>query len=58
MFGLSFGHLIIVFFVILLFNARKLPELGSAFGKGLRAFKDGMEGKDDPNKIDDQSRKG
>jgi sec-independent protein translocase protein TatA len=46
MLGLSFGHLVILFFVILLFNARKLPELGSSLGKGLRAFKKGMEGQD------------
>lgn len=51
MFGLSLGHLIIVFFVVLLFGARRLPELGSALGKGMKAFKDGLEGNDsDPNK--------
>jgi sec-independent protein translocase protein TatA len=46
MFGLSTGHLLIVLVIILLFNARRLPELGDAFGKGLRAFKNGMDGKD------------
>jgi sec-independent protein translocase protein TatA len=54
MFGLSLGHLIIVLVVVLLFGARRLPELGSALGKGLRAFKkglEGIEGQDDPNKI-------
>jgi len=52
MFGLSGGHLLIVLFVVLLFGARKLPELGGALGKGMRAFKDGLEGKkEDPNKI-------
>jgi sec-independent protein translocase protein TatA len=48
MFGLSGGHLLIVLVVVLLFGARRLPELGSALGKGLREFKKGMEGKDDP----------
>ncbi len=56
MFGLSFGHLVIVFFVILLFNAKKLPELGSSFGKGIRAFKKGMEGQDE-DKIEDKRDK-
>ena len=60
MFGLSLGHLIILTFVILLFGHRRLPELGSALGQGLAAFKKGMEGKDPnekPNdKIDDQSK--
>jgi sec-independent protein translocase protein TatA len=44
MFGLSLGHLLIVLVVVLLFGSRRLPELGSALGKGLRAFKRGMDG--------------
>lgn len=55
MFGLSLGHLLIVAFVVLLFGHRRLPELGSALGKGLGAFKKGLEGKDSdekPKKID------
>ncbi len=46
MFGLSLGHLLIVLFVVLLFGARRLPELGGALGKGLNAFKKGLDGKD------------
>ncbi|MEO5971007.1 MAG: twin-arginine translocase TatA/TatE family subunit [Bdellovibrionia bacterium] len=45
MFGLSLGHLLIVTVVILLFGHKRLPELGHAFGKGLGAFKNGLEGK-------------
>lgn len=45
MFGLSFGHMIILLFIVLLLNARRLPELGTALGKGLHAFKKGIEGK-------------
>lgn len=44
MFGLSVGHLIILAVVILIFGARRLPELGSSLGKGLRNFKRAMEG--------------
>lgn len=54
MFGLSIGHLIILAIVILLFGRNRLPELGSALGKGLSAFKRGLEGKDgkdDDNKL-------
>jgi sec-independent protein translocase protein TatA len=47
MFGLSLGHLIILAVIVLLFGSRKLPELGSALGKGINAFKKGIEGKDD-----------
>jgi sec-independent protein translocase protein TatA len=46
MFGLSLGHLVILTFIILLFGARRLPELGHALGKGVGAFKKGLEGKD------------
>ena len=47
MFGLSIGHLLILLLVILLFGARRLPEVGSSLGKGLRAFKKGLDGKAD-----------
>lgn len=47
MFGLSLGHLIIVGIVVLLFGARRLPELGTALGKGLHAFKKGLAGEED-----------
>ncbi len=54
MFGLSLGHLIILLIVVLLFGSRKLPELGSALGRGIHAFKKGLEGKD---KDDDDQKK-
>lgn len=50
MFGLSLGHLLILLVVVLLFGAKRLPELGSALGRGMNAFKKGLEGKDkDPS---------
>ena len=45
MFGLSLGHLIVLAVVVLLFGSRRLPELGHALGKGIGAFKKGLEGK-------------
>ncbi len=54
MFGLSLGHLLIVGFVVLLFGHRRLPELGSALGRGLSAFKKGLEGRDE---RDDEDKK-
>ena len=50
MFGLSLGHLIILLVVVLLFGARRLPELGKALGSGVHAFKKGLEGKGDDDK--------
>src|ERR1700761_579346 len=31
---------------VLLFGAKRLPELGSSLGSGLRGFRDSLEGKD------------
>ena len=40
MFGLSPWELILVFLLILLlFGAKRLPEIGSSLGKGIREFK-------------------
>jgi sec-independent protein translocase protein TatA len=56
MFGISLGHLFILLIVVLLFNARRLPELGSALGRGMHAFRKGLEGKDrDPDVLPDDS---
>ncbi|MCC7441690.1 MAG: twin-arginine translocase TatA/TatE family subunit [Bdellovibrionales bacterium] len=52
MFGLSLGHVLILLVVVLLFGAKRLPELGSALGKGLRAFRKGIEGP-----LDDEGTK-
>ncbi len=56
MFGLSLGHLIILSFVVLLFGHKRLPELGHALGKGMGAFKRGLEGKG-PEDDDDSTPK-
>lgn len=43
MFGLSPWELLIVFLaILLLFGARRLPEIGSSLGKGIREFKDSI----------------
>lgn len=52
MFGLSGGHLLILAVVVLLFGSRRLPELGSALGRGVSAFKKGLEGKNGDDKQD------
>jgi sec-independent protein translocase protein TatA len=58
MFGLSGGHLLILAIVVLLFGNRRLPELGSALGKGIGAFKKGLEGsKDDDKDGSDQNNR-
>ncbi len=46
--------LVIVFIILLLFGAKKLPELASGLGKGIREFKkasSGITDDDEPKKI-------
>ncbi|CAN5836429.1 MAG: twin-arginine translocase TatA/TatE family subunit [Gemmatimonadetes bacterium] len=46
--GLGFGELVLVFAVLLLlFGAKRLPELASGMGKGIRDFKRSVNGLDD-----------
>ncbi len=48
MFGLGHTELILIMVaLILLFGARKIPELGRGLGKGLRGFKDALSGVDE-----------
>ena len=45
--GLGMWELLLIFFVILLlFGAKRLPEIGSGMGKAIRGFKDATSGKD------------
>ncbi len=45
---------VIAFVVLLLFGGKKVPELMKGLGKGVRSFKDALDGKDDDGqkKID------
>ena len=40
--------LLIVLLVLLLFGGKKIPELMKGVGKGVKSFRDGMEGKSEP----------
>lgn len=39
--------LLIALIVLLIFGGKKIPELMRGLGKGIRSFKDGMNGKED-----------
>jgi len=44
MFGLGIQELLIIFVIIMvLFGAKKLPEMGKGLGKGIREFKRATE---------------
>lgn len=41
--GLGIWELLLIFFIVLIFfGARRLPEIGSSLGKGIREFKDSL----------------
>jgi sec-independent protein translocase protein TatA len=44
-FGISLPELLILLVVLLLvFGAKRLPEMGRSLGRGMREFKDGVSG--------------
>ena len=52
MFGIGLPELIVIMVVALLvFGPGKLPEIGSALGKGIRDFKKAFEGVEDDLKT-------
>ena len=63
MFGLGASELLIILaIVVVLFGARRLPEIGSGLGKSIKNFKAGLSGEDEidvtPAKPDDAARRG
>lgn len=48
--------LIIALVILLLFGGRKIPELMRGLGKGVKSFKEGMEGKDEPSSESDDNQ--
>ena len=45
--------ILIALIILLLFGGRKIPELMRGLGKGVKSFKDGMNGKDEEEKSDE-----
>ncbi|MCR5588836.1 MAG: twin-arginine translocase TatA/TatE family subunit [Bacteroidales bacterium] len=51
--------LVIVLIILLLFGGKKIPELMKGLGKGVKSFKDGMNGVGDnetPNQKDNEKK--
>ena len=56
MFGLGTTEiLVIAIIILLLFGGKKIPELMKGLGKGVKSFKDGMNGLDDPKNEEKKS---
>ncbi|MCK9209778.1 MAG: twin-arginine translocase TatA/TatE family subunit [Ignavibacteriaceae bacterium] len=48
--------LIIMFVLVLLFGAKKIPELAQGIGKGMKEFKKAMKDDDSEHKISDKNQ--
>ena len=44
----------ILLVIMLIFGARRLPEIGSSLGRGIRTFKSAVTGEDDKSREDNQ----
>ena len=54
------GHteiILVIFVILLLFGAKKLPELSRSLGKSLGEFKKGQKEGTEPDKEDDVEKK-
>lgn len=54
--GLGAGEIVVIALaVLLLFGGKKIPELMNGIGKGVKSFKDGMNGKSlDPDNNEEK----
>jgi len=48
---------LIVLVILIVFGVGKLPQVGGAFGKGLRAFKKGQSGEDEEEEKSSPAKK-
>jgi len=56
--GFGMGELIVIFLVVLLlFGAKRLPEIGSSLGKGIREFKGSVREIEHEIKMSDSPHK-
>jgi sec-independent protein translocase protein TatA len=44
--------ILLLLLALLLFGAKRLPEIGRSMGKGMREFKDSLSGKDDDERSE------
>ena len=55
--GIGWGEIVLIaLIVLLLFGGRKIPELMRGLGKGVKSFKDGMNGVEEPEIKEDKAK--
>lgn len=58
--GIGWGEILVIALIVLLFfGGKKIPEMMRGIGKGVKSFKDGMNGIDDESenkKTDEEKR--
>ncbi len=55
MFGLGFQEILLLFLLaLLLFGAKKLPQIGKSLGNAIKEFKDAFDGKAKDDKTDEK----
>ncbi len=56
--SLGWPEIILILVIILIFfGVGKLPQVGDALGKAIRAFKKGQSGEEEPAKVEKQQGK-
>ena len=48
--------ILIALVILLLFGGKKIPEMMRGLGKGVRSFKDGMNGLEDPKSTEENKK--
>jgi len=49
--------ILIALAILLIFGGKKIPELMKGIGKGMRSFRDGLEGKEDKDDAEIKEEK-
>lgn len=57
MFGIGLQEILLIALIVLLFfGGKKIPELMKGLGKGVRSFKDGMNGTDKAEEMEKKDK--
>ena len=55
--GIGWVEIIVIALIVLLFfGGKKIPEMMKGLGKGVKSFKDGMNGKDEDKEEDKKDK--